>query len=112
MAKKRLHSFSWVPDLLHQKDNYFLTPVEKLAEKIELIANCPQVVYNQGELCSCTANAIGESIEYILIKGKKAVFAPSRLFIYYTERRMEGTIHEDAGAMIRDGIKSVNKEGA
>ena len=73
MAKKRLHSFSWVPDLLHQKDNYFLTPIEKLAEKIELIANCPEVVYNQGELCSCTANAIGESIEYILIKGKKEV---------------------------------------
>jgi hypothetical protein len=45
-------------------------------------------------------------------KGKKEVFAPSHLFIYYTERRMEGTIHEDAGAMIRDGIKSVNKEGA
>lgn len=45
MAKKRLHSFSWVPDLLHQKDNYFLTPVEKLPEKIELIANCPEVVY-------------------------------------------------------------------
>jgi C1A family cysteine protease len=112
MAKRRLHFFSWVPDLLHQKDNYFLTPVEKLPEKIELIGNCPEVVYNQGELCSCIANAIGESIEYILIKGKKEGFAPSRLFIYYTERRMEGTIHEDAGAMIRDGIKSVNKEGA
>jgi C1A family cysteine protease len=45
-------------------------------------------------------------------KGKKEVFSPSRLFIYYTERRMEGTIHEDDGAMIRNGIKSVNKEGA
>jgi C1A family cysteine protease len=112
MAKKRLHSFSWVPDLLHQKDNYFLTPVEKLPEKIELIANCPEVVYNQGELCSCTPNAIGKSIEYILIKVKKEVFSPSRLFIYYTERRIEGTIHEDDGAMIRNGIKSVNKEGA
>ena len=83
-----------------------------MPEKIELIATCPEVVYNQGESCSCTANTIGESIEYILIKGKKEVSAPSRLFIYYTERRMEGTIHEDAGAMIRDGIKSVNKEGA
>src|ERR1041384_3268992 len=74
MAKKRLHSFSWVPDLLHQKDNYFLTPVEKLPEKIELIANCPEVVYNQGELCSCTPNAIGKSIEYFLIKVKKKFF--------------------------------------
>jgi hypothetical protein len=30
----------------------------------------------------------------------------------YTERRMKGTIDEDAGAMIRDGIKLVNREGA
>ena len=83
-----------------------------MLEKVELIANFPEVVYNEGELCSCTANLIGESIEYILIKGKKEVFAPSRLFIYYTERRMEGTIYEVAGAMVRDGIKSVNKERA
>jgi C1A family cysteine protease len=112
MAKKRLHFLVGFLIYYIKKDNYFLTPVEKLPEKIELIGNCPEVVYNQGELCSCTANAIGESIEYILIKGKKEGFAPSRLFIYYTERRMEGTIHEDPGAMIRDGIKSVNKEGA
>ena len=82
MAKKRLHSFSWVPDLVHQRDNYFLTPVEKLPEKSWINSKLSNVVYNQNELCSCTANAIGESIEYILIKGKKEVFAPSRLFIY------------------------------
>jgi hypothetical protein len=82
MAKKRLHSFSWVPDLVHQRDNYFLTPVEKLPEKVELIANCLILYIIKGELCSCTANAIGESFEYILIKGKKEVFAPSHLFIY------------------------------
>src|ERR1051325_1965540 len=40
-----------------------------------------------------------------------ADFMPSRLFIYFNERRMEGTINSDAGAMIRDGIKSVNKMG-
>ena len=95
MTKKRLHSYSWVPELLDHRDNYFLTPVKKLPEKVGLTANCPEVVYNQGELCSCTANAIGESIEYILIKGKKEVFAPSRLFIYYNEHRIEGTIHEN-----------------
>src|SRR5262249_42066954 len=40
------------------------------------------------------------------------VFVPSRLFIYYNERVIEGTVDEDAGAMIRDGIKSVAKQGA
>ena len=36
---------------------------------------------------------------------------PSRLFIYYNERAVEGTIESDSGAMIRDGIKSVAKLG-
>jgi C1A family cysteine protease len=39
-------------------------------------------------------------------------FTPSRLFIYWNERAMEGTINSDSGAMIRDGIKSVNSQGA
>jgi C1A family cysteine protease len=36
---------------------------------------------------------------------------PSRLFVYYYERLMEGTVSYDAGAMIRDGIKVINKRG-
>jgi C1A family cysteine protease len=32
---------------------------------------------------------------------------PSRLFVYYNERVMEGTVNSDAGAQIRDGVKSV-----
>jgi C1A family cysteine protease len=36
-----------------------------------------------------------------------AVTNLSRLFIYYNERAMEGTINEDSGAMIRDGVKSL-----
>ena len=38
-------------------------------------------------------------------------FMPSRLFIYYNEREMEHTVYSDSGARIRDGIKSVNKQG-
>src|SRR5712692_8326741 len=36
---------------------------------------------------------------------------PSRLFIYYNERAMEGTVRQDASAQIRDGIKSVVRLG-
>ena len=36
---------------------------------------------------------------------------PSRLFIYYNERVIEGTVGSDAGAQIRDGIKVVAKQG-
>ena len=58
-----------------------------------------------------TGNAIAAAIEFDLLKQKLPDFMPSRLFIYYNEREIEGTINEDSGAMIRDGIKSVNKQG-
>ena len=38
-------------------------------------------------------------------------FQPSRLFIYYNERALEGTVASDSGAMIRDGIKAVASQG-
>ncbi len=63
------------------------------------------------QLGSCTGNAIAGAVEFDLLKQQKEDFTPSRLFIYYNEREMEGSIDEDAGAMIRDGIKSVAKLG-
>ena len=39
------------------------------------------------------------------------VSTPSRLFIYYNERAMEGTVGSDSGAQLRDGIKSVAQWG-
>jgi len=45
-------------------------------------------------------------------QGQPNPFLPSRLFIYYNERVMEGTVNSDSGAMIRDGIKSVANQGA
>ena len=40
-----------------------------------------------------------------------ASFAPSRLFLYYGERLIEGTTAQDSGAQLRDGIKVVHKLG-
>jgi C1A family cysteine protease len=44
-----------------------------------------------------------------LDKGVPQAF--SRLFIYYNERAIEGTIDQDAGAEIRDGVKACAKLG-
>jgi C1A family cysteine protease len=63
-------------------------------------------------LGSCTANAIGGAIEFDRLKQSLPDFVPSRLFIYYNERLIEGTVASDSGAMIRDGIKSVASQGA
>ena len=56
-------------------------------------------------------NAIGAAFEFEQKKQGLPDFTPSRLFIYYNERTIEGTVDADSGAMIRDGMKSVNKLG-
>ncbi len=72
---------------------------------------CPPV-YNQGQLGSCTANAIAGAIQFDRMKQKLAPdFTPSRLFIYYNERVIEHSVASDSGAQIRDGIKSVARQG-
>ena len=73
-------------------------------------SKCPPV-YDQGQLGSCTANAIAAAFEFDQRKQKLDDFMPSRLFIYYNEREIEGTVGADSGAMIRDGIKVVAKLG-
>ena len=78
---------------------------------VDLRTQCPPV-YDQGQLGSCTANGIAGAIEFDRKKQDLPDFVPSRLFIYYNERVMEGTVAQDAGAQIRDGIKSVAKLGA
>ena len=67
--------------------------------------------YDQGQLGSCTGNALAGMGQFLLKKCGKPVFTPSRLFIYWNEREMEGTVDQDAGAMIRDGMKVVTTLG-
>src|SRR5262245_38670985 len=109
------HHLGWIPDVPDQRDFVYAAPravTKALPKKVDLRKGCPPV-YDQGQLGSCTANAIAAAIEFDQIKQKEAdLFTPSRLFIYYEERLMERTVKEDAGAMIRDGIKSVAKTGA
>jgi C1A family cysteine protease len=68
-------------------------------------------IEDQGQIGSCTGNSIAGAIELIDRKNSKSLEI-SRLFIYYQERLIEGTIGYDAGAYIRDGFKVCNKYGA
>lgn len=71
-------------------------------------------VENQLNTNSCTGHAITAALEYDEIaelpEGQPFQHY-SRLFVYYNERVLEGDPDEDGGAMIRDGIKSVAKNG-
>jgi C1A family cysteine protease len=71
-------------------------------------------VRDQGHIGSCTGFAIGSGLrEFLEIKSGKPnpEVELSPLFIYYEERKIEGTINTDAGARIRDGLKVLAKMG-
>src|ERR1039457_3356324 len=105
--------YGWIHDLPDQRDHLYAAPPEVLAvlpAKVDLSPQCP-TVYDQGQLGSCTANAIAAALEFERTRQKLPDFMPSRLFIYYNERAMEGTVGSDSGAQIRDGIKSVASFG-
>ena len=105
--------YAWIPDRRDERDFLFSTriavPVE-LPPKVDLRPGFSPVE-DQGELGSCTANALAGAIEFLEIKDRAPFFDASRLFIYYNERVIEGTVGEDAGAEIRDGIKTLAKQG-
>jgi C1A family cysteine protease len=110
---RRTSGYGWIPDLPDARDHMFsLSPVAliDLPSRVDLRDGCPKV-YDQGRIGSCTANAIAAAFEFCLLKQALPDFLPSRMFIYYNERAVEGNIAVDAGAMLRDGIKSVAKAG-
>jgi C1A family cysteine protease len=110
----KVSRYGWIPDLPDHRDHLYAAPLEvvgALPASVDLRTQCP-LVYDQGQLGSCTANAIAGAIQFDQMKQKTAqIFNPSRLFIYYNERVVEHTVDSDSGAQIRDGIKSVGKQG-
>jgi len=104
-------NYGWVRSLPDYRDfKLKITAPVALPEVVDLRPLCPPV-YDQGQLGSCSGNAIAGAIEFGLLKEAKADFVPSRLFIYFNERLMEGTVDQDAGAQIRDGIKTIRDAG-
>jgi C1A family cysteine protease len=105
--------YGWKPDIPDFRDLRLERPTLKAAlpEAVDLRPQFPPA-FNQGEIGSCTANAIAAALRFESRRQKQKDFPFSRLFIYYCEREVEGTVGEDAGAMIRTGIKVVAKLGA
>jgi C1A family cysteine protease len=112
---RKIQRYGWVRDLPDKRDYRFsapLTVTAALPPGVDLTSACP-AVYDQGQLGSCTANAIAAALEFDQMKQNQSpIFVPSRLFIYYNERVIEGTVNSDSGAQIRDGMSSVANQGA
>jgi C1A family cysteine protease len=111
------YSFGWLPDIPDKRDvnfrSVFRVPV-KLPSSIDLRNYCSGVE-NQGNLGSCTAQALVGALEFLQNKAlydKENAFADlSRLFVYYNERWEMGTVPVDSGAMLRTGIKTLKTYG-
>lgn len=110
----RIKRYGWVRDIPDQRDFRYKAPprlARALPARVDLRGGFPPC-YNQGELGSCTANAISGALQFLEHKeGSAEPLMPSRLFIYFNERAIEGTVESDSGAQIRDGIKTVAKRG-
>jgi C1A family cysteine protease len=106
-----LGKYRWLPDPPDSRDHiYQLNTALTLAPVVDLRNYCSPIE-DQGNIGSCTGNAIAGQIELIDRKGGKQLDV-SRLFIYYEERVLEGSVRYDAGAYIRDGIKVCYTKGA
>lgn len=71
-------------------------------------------IEDQGDLGSCTGNAWVGLLEYNECKNGRggSLFRDlSRLFLYYNERDIEGTVNDDSGAELRDGAKALATYG-
>ena len=111
----KLPKLGWLPDLPDERDYIYKAPVKfsaphALPSKVDLRKKCPPI-FNQGELGSCTANALLAAVECCKKKQGQKTKRLSRLFLYYNERVMINTVKSDSGAYLRDGVKSLNKQG-
>ncbi len=109
------HGLGWKPQLPDHRDCLYtyrapLHIAQDLPPKAE-VAQFP--IFDQGQLGSCTGNGIAFAVLFDAVKQGllQPTDVPSRLFIYWGERDMEGTTDSDAGANIRDGIQFVAKNG-
>lgn len=107
---KKTIRYGWKRDLPDKRDFLYESPKPAISSSVDL---SPQMAapYDQGNLGSCTAQAMAAIYQFTFRENKRKNFMPSRLKIYYDERVLEGTVKYDAGAMLRTGMKVLAKHG-
>ncbi len=102
-------SFQWISANANTAPRFLLNAPEKLPESVQ-IGNHVHYIHNQLKLGSCTGQSITQSMEMKLPEKDYRPLSP--LFVYFNERRKEGTINKDSGASISDGIEVAARFGA
>lgn len=111
LTPRKIHRYGWKPSLPDLRDHLADASELKILEEVDPRPELP-AVFNQGQLGSCTANAVAAAVEYDAKLNSSDPGALSRLWIYYYERKLEGApADQDTGAFGRDGFKVCNKMG-
>ncbi|PRR86890.1 C1 family peptidase [Clostridium luticellarii] len=108
-------SYKLKPDKQDMRDKIYysstIKQISNLPKEADLRKYMSPIV-DQGELGSCTANAIVSGLrEYLENISKEPYKQLSRLYLYWWERFIENTVNDDSGAYIRDGMKVLKQLG-
>jgi C1A family cysteine protease len=116
----RFYNFNIIPEITPERLlNLIVThiPTEKLnllklpskkksiPNNVDMRNRMPPIV-DQGSLGSCTANALCALVSFL-----NPQMIGSRLFLYYNEREILGTVTSDTGAYLHDGVNSLVQHG-
>ena len=111
VTPRNIRRYGWKPSLPDLRDHIADASELKVLDEVDPRADLPDV-FDQGQLGSCTANAVAAAVQYdAKLNGSDPGFL-SRLWIYYYERKIEGSpTDQDTGAYGRDGFKVCNTIG-
>ena len=111
LTARQIHRYGWKPSLPDLRDHLADSSELNILDEVDPRADLPPV-FDQGQLGSCTANAVAAAVEYDAKLNGSDPGTLSRLWIYYYERKLEGApLDQDTGAFGRDGFKVCNKLG-
>jgi C1A family cysteine protease len=102
---RRIQRYGWKPSLPDLRDHIADASELPVHGDVDPRRDLPPV-FDQGQLGSCTANAVAAAVEYDAKLNGEDPGPLSRLWVYYYERKIEGSpADQDTGAYGRDGFK-------
>lgn len=104
--------YGWIKEKADERDiRYSIAkPINGLPAASDLRGQLPDC-WDQEQTSSCTAHGIGAALWSGQVVAGQPPVMPSRLFLYWNERQLEGDTDQDGGAIIRDGIRVCNQFG-
>lgn len=112
MVSQKMEGYGWKPSLPSPLDVKFTIAKSKpLPSEVDLRKVFAPEAYDQKKIGSCTGQTSAFLYQYAAKQAGLPDIMPSRLFIYWNERFIEGSTGMDAGAEIKSGLKAMNKFG-